>query len=182
MVGFQINGLISYKEMINMLNFNSEKLICTKNITDDTFISEGRISFCIKGIHTFILVESGSYQGDSWEPNATNVKLAFSYVPNSTIKYLENFYGSCLDNHTFIKDNRFSISKYLGYIFFLFSKSHVVDTWKLTDKFIRIKTKPIKNWSFQRQSQFKTYNVLSIIPFFGISDCIGYSCHHYKIT
>ena len=115
--------------------------------------------------HVFIMVEDDA------------TRIAFSYVPHSTYAYITNTYTDA-ETHRFMygDDN----SALLGYIPFMFSKSYIVDTWKLTDKFVRLHTKPISEWYFERYEMFDIYNVLSIIPYFGITDCIGYSWHHYQ--
>jgi hypothetical protein len=110
--------------------------------------------------HVFILVEDDTTQ------------IAYSYVPQSTYTHITTKYKN-LDNYTYINEALF------GYIPFVFSKSYIVDTWKLTDKFVRLQTKPVSEWHFERYEMFDTYNIFSIIPYFGITDCIGYSRHCY---
>lgn len=160
----------------------SEILNCTKNISDNIFIENGRMSFCFvkNRPHAFIFVESGVYQGNTWHPDEKNIKLAFSYVPESVFDNVSKVYEkNSPDQHQFI-NSRSSLSQYFGYTPFLFTKSYIVDTWKLTDQFVRVRTKVIKNWNFNRFPKYKTYNIVSLIPFFGTTDCIGYSFKHWK--
>ncbi len=159
-----------------------ETLKCNVNIADNIIIKNGRISFCIihKSSHVFILVESGKYSNNVWIPDTRLKTMAFSYVPYSTYMYIQNKYTA--NNFKYINDPNAPLSTYIGYILFVFTKSYVVDTWKLTDKFIRLKSKPIKNWQYNRFTQFNKYNIASLIPYFGITDCIGYSNYHYHIA
>ena len=116
--------------------------------------------------HFFILVEKDN----------CDKKFAFSYVPESVINA-----SNYNINETKFREDGFSYKSLIGYIFLLFSKSYLIETWKLTDKFIRLKTKKINNWSFNDHlDKFNTYNVLSIVPIFKITDCIGYSLYHYN--
>ncbi len=144
-----------------------ELLKCTANYNDNIKIQNGKISFCmIYGRpHVFILVEDDTTQ------------IAYSYVPQSTYTHITDKYKN-LDNYTYINGD--DIGALFGYIPFVFSKSYIVDTWKLTDKFVRLQTKPVSEWQFERYDIFDTYNVFSIIPYFGITDCIGYSRHCYQ--
>lgn len=147
-----------------------------------TVIQDAKISFCmIYGRpHFFILVE------DNQNPE---VKVAFSYVPESTHKSITERQGNSLD----------------GYNPFTTSKSYVVDAERLTNKYIRLFHKKCNNWKFNLYPKFNKYNLLTIIPREVkreperepkeeeketgkrrgvkkdiIIDCIGYSLHHYN--
>ena len=128
-------------------------------------MNNAKISFCViyGRPHFFILVENTQKPYD---------KVAFSYVPESTKKYIDTGKGNSID----------------GYSPFITSKSYVVDTCKLTVnepsiRFIRLFHKKCNNWKFNLYPEFNKYNVLSIIPRKLhdniITDCVGYSWHHY---
>ena len=148
-----------------------EKLKCTANYDDDNLkIKNGKISFCVihDRPHFFILVED------------KHTQIAFSYVPLSSydfilLKYKD--YDKC--KHTYKYDD-VSTQWVDGYLPWKITDSYITDTWKLTDKFVRLKTKNIKKWRFNQYPEFESYNVLSVIPYFGVTDCIGYSLHHYN--
>jgi hypothetical protein len=166
--------------------FDVEILDCTFNIADPVHIRCGRMSICkiSNAPHYFVYIESGHYGSDgNWAANASEPRLncAFSYVPDSTWRYIETVYPLPTAAHTFC-DTDIPLETYLGYIPLLWTKSHVIDTWKLTSSFVRIMSRPIRNWTFRRFPEFDTYNVFSVIPYFGITDCIGYSWHHYAAT
>jgi hypothetical protein len=154
-------------------------------------IPDAKISFCmIYGRpHFFILVEDNTDK---------TVKVAFSYVPESTKKYIDTGKGNSLDGY-----NPFTTSNSLdGYNPFTTSNSYVVNAEELTNKYIRLFQKNCKNWKFKKYKKFNRYNVLTIIPReveleperepereagkrSGVKkdiiiDCIGYSLHHYK--
>jgi len=170
--------------------FRNEDLICTNNFADfsdanpntNFTIKAGTISFCKKscsensyGLHFFILVES--------DDNKTRV--AFSYVPYSTNFYIKNYYDATdpykkllLDDHKNLGDD-VPPSALDGYNPFIKTDAYIVDTWKLTDKFIRLCSKPIINWTFKRYPDYKFYNIMALIPLFSFTDCIGYSLYHY---
>lgn len=161
-----------------------EVLTGTKPYNDytNTIIQDAKISFCViyGRPHFFILVEDNQNQ---------TVKVAFSYVPESTHKYITEEQGNSLD----------------GYNPFTTSKSYVVDAEILTNKYIRLFKKNCNNWSFNLYPEFNKYNILTIIPREVkhepererkeegkepgkrrgvkkdiITDCIGYSLHHYN--
>ena len=159
-----------------------ETLLCNVNIDDNITIKNGRISFCMihNSVHFFILVESGKYSNKVWIPDTRLKTMAFSYVPENTYMYIQNKYT--VNDFKYINDPNTPLSTYIGYILFVFTKSYVVDTWKLTDKFIRLKSKPVKNWQYNRFAQFDKYNIASLIPYFGITDCIGYSNYQYNLA
>jgi hypothetical protein len=158
----------------------SYNLKCTHNIIDDVIIQRGRMSYCqiASSPHWFILVESGKYRCGAFIPNYKKI-IAFSYVPDATYNYINDKYKDKTD-FLFIKSPGDSVvTTLVGYLPFLFTTSHVLDTWKLTDEYTVIKTQPVKNWSYRRFPEFKLYNLLSLVPWFGITDCIGYSNHHF---
>jgi hypothetical protein len=157
-------------------------LVCTHNIKDKPRIKQGRMSYCrIDGSwHWFILVESGKYRFNKFYPDGkTNV--AFSYVPKRTNEYIHQKYKG-KQEFQFIKSEQDSdLSTLSGYIFFYFTKSYLLDTWKLTDKYTVVKSKPVYCWTFHSFSNlFTMYNVFSFFPYFGITDCIGYSNYQYE--
>ena len=127
-----------------------------QNYDDDITFKNATMSFCkIYGrMHFFLLVKDKRHE------------IAFSYVPQSTKTYLDN------------KTSEYAAL--FGYIPFIFSKSYVVNTSELTDKYTVLMTKKVKRWRFQRLEQFHIYNVFSVIPYFGVTDCIGYSLHIYN--
>ena len=155
-------------------------LKCTHNICDNVIIKRGRMSYCqIAGsYHWFILVESGKYKHGHFIANGKQT-IAFSYVPDATYNYVNEKYNNKPD-FLFVKSNRDAdVTTLVGYSPFLFTTSHVLDTWKLTEKYTVVKTRPIDNWSYSRFPEFKIYNIFSIVPWLGITDCLGYSNHHY---
>ena len=150
----------------------SEELKCTHNISENILIQNGTITFCKieNRSHYFILIEDKD----------KNIQMAFSYVPDSTKRYVDLFYkDKDKDLKIYSKDDNMPSNLLYGYLPFYFTKSHVIDTWKLTDKFVRLKTKTINNWSFNRYDYYSVYNILSFIPIFCFTDCIGYSLYHY---
>lgn len=159
------------------------ELVCTHNIHDKPKIKHGRMSYCrIAGSwHWFILVESGKYDKcNHFRPDGkTNV--AFSYVPEQTNAYITQKYKG-KPKFLFFEDPGDSDLKTLsGYIPFYFTKSYLLDTWKLTDKYTVVKSKPIYCWKFHPfRNLFTRYNIFSFFPFCGITDCIGYSNYHYE--
>lgn len=176
-----------------------EQLNCTHNYSDydihkkDIQGITGRISYCMikNSPHFFILIEKGSYTNECFNPSVSPVRVAFSYVPNSTHNFISNLYSTKKKDYSvkeIIKDakcskkliNKISLLTYIGYILFFFTDSFVIDTWKLTNDFVRLKSKPVTNWKFNRYYQFNIYNAISVIPYFGITDCIGYSNYHYE--
>lgn len=128
-------------------------------------------------MHWFILVESGKYINDVFVADDKK-RVAFSYVPAPTKRYITNKYNANPNKFEFVYDeNDSDITTLWGYI--AVTKSYVIYTWKLTDEYIIIKSKPVKKWKFHRFPEFSLYNIFSLIPWFGITDCIGYSNHHY---
>jgi hypothetical protein len=138
--------------------FHSEKLPKCENINDLKCIPKGNMVFCKNAIHPhfFILIEDTSHV-------FKRTYYAFSYVPTSTYEWIKN---KNVDNLT-------------GYGFFSFTESHVVNSYEIVKYFNRIKTTPLKNWKFNKFPEFNTYNVLSSMPYCGITNCIGYSDHHF---
>jgi hypothetical protein len=121
-------------------------------------VKQGKMSYCMVAYrpHFFLLIED--------ESHSPNHYYAFSYVPQSVKEWI----GDNLVNNT------------SGYYPWAFTKSHVVNSSHLQiESFIRLKTIEIQNWKYKRFREFHTYNVFSLIPYFGITDCIGYSNHHY---
>ncbi len=171
----------------------TEKLICTHNFNDKLCVKRGRISFCMIAYspHFFIIVESGKYKNNVFVKD-NRITTAFSYVPNSTNSYIGKKYKNKNQNEKkFYKSSQDdSLTTLSGYNPLLFTPSYIVDTWKLTDRFVRMKSKPIKNWrKYNRFQNFDTYNVFSIIPYNKIcnntdviTDCIGYSNFHYNFS
>ena len=157
------------------------KLQCTHNIRDCVKIKRGRMSYCrMNGsLHWFILVETGRYSSNAFSPD-DKIRMAFSYVPRQTNVYIKKKYKHA-DDFTFIESNDDStLSTLSGYNPFHFTKSYVVDTWKMTNKCVIVASKPMRNWTFHRFKKFNRYNILTVVPYFGITDCIGYSNHHFQ--
>jgi hypothetical protein len=158
------------------------ELVCRHNIRDKPKIKRGRMSYCrIAGSwHWFILVESGKYRGNDFHPDGkTNV--AFSYVPEQTNEYITKKYEGKPDFKFFEQPEDSDLTTLAGYILFYFTKSYILDTWKLTDKYVVVKSKPVYNWKFRSfDDKFTIYNVISVFPYFGITDCIGYSNYHFQ--
>lgn len=166
-------------EIVNSItDQNIYDLKCTHEY-NNVSIDNGRISFCKKhdDYHWFIMVESGSYKSGVF--TADNKRVAFSYVPNPSYKHIEKKYTN-VTNYTFLPDDNDDKSFLCGYLPKVFTKSHVVDSWKLTPKYTVVKSKPVTGWKFERFPVFKTYNLLSIVPFCGICDCVAYSNYHYE--
>jgi hypothetical protein len=160
------------------------KLVCTHNIDQAPEIERGRMTYCrIAGSwHWFILVESGTYnETNSFCPD-DKIRVAFSYVPKRTSEYITDKYNE-RQEFQFIKSPEDSnISTLAGYNLFSFTKSYVIDTWKLTDEYVVVKSKPVSMWKYNSYSKlFSLYNVISIFPYCGITDCIGYSNYHYQV-
>ena len=155
------------------------ELQCNANVKDNvTHVKHGRMSYCrISGSpHWFIMVESGKYRCGDFNSDG-KIVVAFSYVPSPTNKYIVDKYTDKPD-FTFINES--SITDLWGYLPFLITQSYVLDTWKLTDKYVVVKSKCIKDWTFHKYPKFRLYNVFSFIPWFGIADCIAYSNYHYQ--
>ena len=127
--------------MFERFLYNGKSMNCNANYDDNITFRNGKMTFCISetNMHCFILVEDKHHQ------------IAFSYIPT-------------LDE-TYKFKSELSLHWRLGYI--TCSKSHVVDTAKLTDRFIRLYSKPFKRWRF------------SHIPDVGMSNDIGYSLRHF---
>lgn len=142
-------------------------------------IDNGRISFCKKhdDYHWFIMVESGSYESGIFKAD-NKKRAAFSYVPKPSYEHITTKYINVTD-YTFLPDNNDDKTSLWGYFPNKFTQSHVVDSWKLTPKYTVVKSKPVTDWKFERFPVFKTYNLLSIVPFCGICDCVAYSNYHY---
>ena len=161
------------------------ELKCTHNFDQAPEIERGRMSYCRNAVswHWFIMVESGSYQRGVFYPD-DKIRVAFSYVPNRTFEYINDKYDGKQDFEFFIDKRDSNLDTLSGYNLFLFTQSHVIDTWKLTDQFVRQKSRRIKDWRFHRRPEYNRYNILSVIPFSvgcgKITDCIGYSNIHYK--
>jgi hypothetical protein len=140
--------------------YYSEKLPTCIDIENLNNVENGKMSYCMVAYrpHFFILIE------DNTTTNTTY--YAFSYVPESVYRYI-------IDK---------TVNNYPGYYPWNFTTSYVVNSNKFVTDFIRLKTIPIKNWQYERYPEFKTYNVLTSIPYLGISDCIGYSNYHYNLV
>jgi len=122
-------------------------------------VKHGKMSYCMVSDrhHFFILIEDETYSPSYY--------YAFSYVPQSVKEW--------------IKDN--SVNKASGYYPWAFTKSYVVNSCDLLiDSFFRLSTIDIQKWKFKRFREFHTYNVFSLIPYFGTTDCIGFSNHYYN--
>lgn len=159
-------------------------LVCTHNIKDKPKIKHGRMSYCrIAGSwHWFILVESGKYDKyDHFCPDGKTV-VAFSYVPEQTNEYIEGKYKG-KPNFCFFEQTADSdLTTLAGYNPFSFTNSYVLDTWKLTDKYTVVKSKPVCCWTYHPYSHlFTRYNIFAFFPYGGITDCVGYSNYHYEI-
>ncbi len=158
-------------------------LVCTHNIQDKPKIKQGRMSYCrIAGSwHWFILVESGKYDKcNNFCPDGKTT-VAFSYVPQQTNEYIKEKYKGQPNFRFFEQPEDSDLSTLSGYIFFYFTKSYLLDTWKLTDKYTVVKSKPVYCWTFHSYSDlFTRYNIFSFFPYFGITDCIGYSNYQYE--
>ena len=112
-----------------------DKLTCTHNIEDlSGIIIQGNMTICRieSKIHYFILIE--------WEYESKQQSAAFSYVPESTYNYVNEFY-KISNTYKYVSDENIQSKTLYGYIPFFITKSHIVDTWKLTDKFIRVSKK-----------------------------------------
>ena len=155
------------------------KLDCNANIDNEITVTQGRMTYCriTKSPHWFILVESGTYMGDLFTPDE-RTRLAFSYVPAPTYEYIQRKYSNMQTKFYLQGDESNPLTLY-GYLPFLFTKAYVVDTWKLTDEYTPLFSKPVHNWQFKRLPAYDMYNILSIFPWNGITDCIGYSACQY---
>jgi hypothetical protein len=149
-------------------NSFEDTLKCTANYTDDVIFNNGIMTFCaVYGRpHFFILVED--------QDNT----IAFSYVPKSTQDFIAKTYTDADDSIRKYKPTVDS-DTLSGYNPIAFTTSHVVDTWKLTDKFVRLFKKDFIKWRYRPYDDLNMYNVFSFIPYFGITDCIGYSLRHF---
>ena len=163
------------------------KLQCTHTVDDlpESGLS-GRMTYArvANSYHWFILVESGSYiydddkRGLVFVPSEPRVTVAFSYVPDATNRYIN---GKYVPEFTFSeRPSDSDLSTLVGYLPSMITKSHVLDTWKLTDEYIALASKPVYQWRFRRFPEFRLYNICCLIPLFGTADCIGYSNHHYR--
>ena len=167
-----------------------ENLFCTHNFNDEFIVKRGRISFCMIAYspHFFVIVESGKYKNNVFVKD-NKITTAFSYVPNSTYSYIGKKYKNQNEKIFYKSSQDDSLTTLSGYNPLSFTPSYIVDTWKLTDRFIRLKSKSIKKWKYYRFQNFNTYNVFSIIPYNKIcnntdviTDCIGYSIFHYNFS
>jgi len=150
-------------------NSFEDTLKCTANYTDGVIFNNGTMTFCaVYGRpHFFILVED--------QDNT----IAFSYVPQSTHQFIEYAYrDSILYKYKPTTDSK-DLDTLSGYNPIAFTASHVVDTWKLTDKFVRLFKKDFIKWGYRPYTDLNTYNVFSFIPYLGVTDCIGYSLRHF---
>jgi hypothetical protein len=135
----------------------------------------GRMSFCMVAYrpHYFLIVEEGTYDGKG-NFTRTGEQFAFSYVPESVI--LADRYRP--DEREF-REGAIEPSSLDGYNPFTTSPSHIFDSWKFTNDFLRLYSVKIMNWTFKDYlTLFSRYNVLTLVPIRGITDCIGYSCYH----
>lgn len=137
----------------------------------------GRMSFCMVAYrpHYFLIVENGTYDAEGkFTRDEGELQYTFSYVPESVIR--ADRYGP--EERQF-REGAIEPSSLDGYNPFTNSPSHIFDSWKFTNDFLRLYSVKISNWTFKDYlTQFTKYNVLTIIPIFGITDCIGYSCYH----
>jgi len=149
-------------------NSFEDTLKCTANYADFVKFRSGTMTFCtVYGRpHFFILVE------DQYNT------IAFSYVPQSTQDFIAKTYTDADDSIRKYKPTVDS-DTLSGYSPIAFTSSHVVDTWKLTDKFVRLFKKDFIKWRYRPYDDLNMYNVFSFIPYFGITDCIGYSLCHF---
>ena len=142
-------------------------------------INHGRMVYCRveSGIHWFIMVESGWYENGIFVPDDL-VRVAFSYVPTSTYAYISDKYA--VGHGTFYnRGDESSLSTLWGYIPFVITQSFVVDTGKLAETYVPIKEKCVSHWHFKHIPTLRLYNIVSIYPWLGITDCIGYSNAHF---
>ena len=138
-------------------------------------IITGRMSFCMVAYrpHYFLVLEEGTYDAKN-NFTRTGAQFAFSYVPESVIR--ADRYRP--DERQF-REGAIESSSLNGYNPFMTSPSHIFDSWKMTNDFIRLYTLQVTNWTFKDyHDKFNKYNVLSLVPIYGVTDCIGYSCYH----
>ena len=153
---------------------------CTHSVYDTMTSVCGRLSYCriVHSSHCFIMVESGNYTQNVFLPDE-KIRVAFSYVPDATFQYITGKYANRPAFQFYASPGDSEFATLVGYLPVLVTTAHVVDTWKLTDTYLRLMSRPILNWVFHRQPKFTFYHVLSILPWSGITDCIGYSNYHY---
>lgn len=135
----------------------------------------GRMSFCMVAYrpHYFLIVEEGTWDAKG-NFTRTGEQFAFSYVPESVV--LADRYRP--DEREF-REGAIESSSLDGYNPFTTSPSHIFDSWKFTNDFIRLHTLRISNWTFKDyRDLFNRYNVLTLVPWNKVTDCIGYSCYH----
>ncbi len=161
------------------------KLLCTHNV-DDLIIADqcisGRMTYArvARSDHWFILVESGKYDDQgAFVQGEPSMAVAFSYVPDATNKYIKAKYANAAEFAFRGLPSDSNLATLVGYIPFMVTQSHVLDTWKLTDEYVPLASKPVYQWRFRRIPEFRLYNLCCLIPLFGTSDCIGYCNHHY---
>ena len=111
-------------------------------------------------------------------------RVAFSYVPSSTARCVREIYGSEGKAQARRVDPRINgqLLAFAGYLPFMVTGSHVVDSWKLVDHFVPLWTRRVLDWTYVHPSGFPYYNLLATAPFLGISDCIGYSNYHFRAS
>ena len=135
----------------------------------------GRMTFCMIAYrpHYFLVVEEGTYRGDKF--TRTGRKCAFSYVPESVVlgdRYRpdeKRFREGAIDTSISLK----------GYNPFTVSPSRILDSWKMTNDFVPLRRLRLTNWAFSDyRDKFNRYNMVTLVPVNGITDCIGYSCYH----
>ena len=112
-------------------------------------------------------MEEGEWDGDAFR--LTGKALCFSYVPQSVVDAIKD---SSVVRYT--KDN-FRISSMTGYFPLFFTRGTLIESYKLNAGYVRLCSKPIREWTFHPSDVFTTYHLLSIVPYCGITDCIGYS-------
>ena len=138
-------------------------------------VINGRMSFCMVAYrpHYFLLMEQGTWDAKG-KFTPSGEKFAFSYVPESVI--LADRYGP--EEREF-REGAILPSSLDGYNPFTISPSRIFDSWKFTNDFIRLRTMRVSNWTFKDYlDKFDRYNVLTLFPIGGVTDCIGYSCYH----
>ena len=138
-------------------------------------VINGRMSFCMVAYrpHYFLVVEQGTWDAKG-KFTRTGKQFAFSYVPESVV--LADRYRP--DEREF-REGAIEPSSLDGYNPFKISPSHIFDSWKLTNDFIRLRAMRVSNWTFKDYlDKFNRYNVLTLYPINGVTDCIGYSGYH----
>ena len=156
----------------------SEQLGNCSKITElrGSRIMSGRMTFCMIAYrpHYFLVVEEGTYSGKD-KFTRTGRKFAFSYVPDTVVQ--GDHYRA---DETRFREGAIDTSISLkGYSPFTISPSRIYDSWKMTNDFVPLRRLKLTNWAFNEyRDKFFRYNMLTLVPVSGITDCIGYSCYH----